>query len=720
MVGRVLFDVCVSWSWPVLLGSAKDAPLHTRWAVDVAVVTTRSDRATKRFFMGLRTARMEGTTIPASEVARFSMPGVHRLLTVALTAPCLFVPAAAAQGPLTGLPAGFDSVVVVRDVLPGVEAALASEVLQAPLVREQLEAVGVELGAIRAALAVFSRHVPVEIVVAAPPRAIAAGAHLWGAVLALLLRTEDGDDADARARLKAHIAALADIDVVGHVRARDADTAEQWFDALTDALDALPVDDGLRVAISGATIDLTFEPLRWRRGQALTRFSLPATLADDWPLRWTMQLRHEGRRLSFRLGKACEGQLDPALLGDLWRDASEQLFFGRLNAAAAITVMDDVFDFVDEREGLLEDVLERDPRLSLMFESLSVRLASLDPVSAYALNLLEGGVELLDHTEFAEGGEVEVLPPGGVLGYVDPAQAALFASGAELDSLIHALLEAARDEFVERAARDELAARKTPATRALAFLDEELMPFREFFAGEASVCFASGTLLVLDGASDISSIEVTTPSGPVTGKLEDVRVPAFAIVGRLAEGEDPWRFAQACSASALVALGPAPEPLQLADVDLGLGVPTRTIPWTAWARGGRGFRLVGDLQPHWFVHAGALAFSTSPALSRRMLAQHGSTDTAPPAGVAGWWRCSGETLARAIEQVATAVVAAAAPSLSGVRAALGVELDAAAAEATRQGCDVAAAIARRIGRIEMRQRLEDRSYSDRLTLTWAR
>lgn len=658
--------------------------------------------------------------MPASGIPRFSMPGVHRLLAAALTAACLQVPSVAAQGPLTGLPAGFDSVVVVRDFLPGVEAALASEILQAPLVREQLEAAGVELGAIRAALAVFARQVPVEIVVAAPPRAIAAGAHLWGAILSLLLRAKEEDDADATARLKAHIEALADLDVVGHVRARDADTAEQWFEALTDALDALPADEALRVVISGAAIDLTFEPLRWRQGQALTRLSLPTNLAEQWPLRWTLQLRHEDARLSFRLGKACEGQLDPATLGDLWRDAPEQLFFARLNAAAAMTVMDDVLDFVGEREELLDEVLERLPGMDLMFESLNARLAALDPVSAYALNLLEGGVELLDHTEFVAGGEVEVLPPGGVLGYVDPAQAMLFASSAELDSLVHALLEAARDEFVERAARDELARRNTPATRALAFLDQDLMPFREFFAGEASVCFASGTVLVLDGASEVTAIEVTTPSGPVEGKLDDARIPAFAIAGRLADDADPWQFAQACSASALAVLGPAQEPLQLVEVDLGLGVPTRTIPWAAWTRGGLGVRIVGDLQPHWFVHAGALTFSTSPALSRRMLATHGAAGAAPPAGVVGWWRCSGETLAQAIEQVATTLVAAAAPSLEAVRGALGVALDAADAEAAHQGCEVAAAIARRVGRIEMRQRMDGRSYSDRLTLTWAR
>ncbi len=37
------------------------------------------------------------------------MPRVLRLLAVALTASSLLVPAAGAQGPLTGLPAGFDA-----------------------------------------------------------------------------------------------------------------------------------------------------------------------------------------------------------------------------------------------------------------------------------------------------------------------------------------------------------------------------------------------------------------------------------------------------------------------------------------------------------------------------------------------------------------------------------------------------------------------------------
>lgn len=36
-----------------------------------------------------------------------------------------------------------------------------------------------------------------------------------------------------------------------------------------------------------------------------------------------------------------------------------------------------------------------------------------------------------------------------------------------------------------------------------------------------------------------------------------------------------------------------------------------------------------------------------------------------------------------------------------------------------RGCEVAAAIARRVGRMEMQQRIDGRAYSDRLTLTWA-
>jgi hypothetical protein len=35
----------------------------------------------------------------------------------------------------------------------------------------------------------------------------------------LLLRTKEGEDAEATARLKAHVEALTDLDVVGHVLA---------------------------------------------------------------------------------------------------------------------------------------------------------------------------------------------------------------------------------------------------------------------------------------------------------------------------------------------------------------------------------------------------------------------------------------------------------------------------------------------------------------------
>ncbi len=656
--------------------------------------------------------------------ARASMSRVHRRLAAAFATVCLLGPTAA-QTPLSTLPAGFDSVLVVRDVLPSLQAALESEALQTalielPFLSDRLAGAGVNVEVLRAALHLYERQIPREVVVAAPPQAITAVAHLWGAFMALVVLSTDTDDDVVADRLEAHVTALADLMLVGHVRLRDEATAKRWFGLVTDTLDALPVDDALSIATTGDTLEVSIEPLRLGDGRLLARIGLADLPAKLPLLRWALKLERDGPMLTIRVGPGAPGELDAATLGHLWRNTPEQLFFARLNAAAAATVLDDVETFMEENEDAIDDLVEREPRLRLMLESLSTRFSDLDPMTTQVLNLTARGLELLDNTEFAMSGDLPALPPSGMLGYVDPELTAFGAANLDLDLLANVLLEQWRDQIVARAARAEMAKKDAFAVRALTFFDAALLPLQEFFAGEASACFAAGTLLVLEGTSEVASITVTSPAGEVTATHAGMRLPAFAMLGRLAEGADPWQFAQACSVNALAALGPVDKPLLLTEVDLGLGVPTRVVPWAAWSWGGRSVTLAGDVQPHWFVHAGSLAFSSSPTLSRRLLARHGAKNVAPPTGVVGWWRCSGAALAQAVDHLAATVLALADPTQAQLRAALGVDLDATQAQVVRQVRDVLVALARRVELIEMQQRFDGPIYSDRITLTWAR
>ncbi len=639
--------------------------------------------------------------------------------SAALLAATLLAPVAAQADPLD-LPAGFDSLVVVRDVLPALQAALASEVLNAPLVADQLAAGGVRLDALRAGLAVFARHVPVEVVIGTPPQSLAVGAHMWGAVAALIVLGTDPEAAEAKARLKTHFGALGDLAIAGRARARDLDTARFWFDALTDALDELPEAPGLAVAVEGDTIELGFEPLRFRQGQALQRFGLPASLAADLPLRWTVRIQRVDATLTFRVGKAAPGALDPAVLGPLWRNAAEQLFFGRLNATVAQEVMDGVREFIEEHEAELDAAVERDAVFGRILDLLASQEEWTDPTTTCALNLIDGGMELLDNTDFGEGAEVEPLRQGGVVGYIDPAFSMFGAVNLDADLVFHLVLEMLSEQVERRAARDRLAGRETGATRLDAFCGDQLLPLREFFGGDESECFAGGTLLVLESGSEVTSITASGPGGDAKASLEGVRLPAFAWIGELAADSEPFGFARACTGSALAMLGAAGTAVQLAEADLGLGVPTRVVPWSAIVRGGSSLALGGDVQPHWFVHAGSLGFSTSPALSRRLLARHAASQLVPPAGVMGWWRYGGAASADAIDQVGAALATFAAPAQASVRTALGVDLTPAAAGTLQEACRLAAALVRRIDRIEMRQRIDGRRYDDRITVMWAR
>ena len=98
-----------------------------------------------------------------------------------------------------------------------------------------------------------------------------------------------------------------------------------------------------------------------------------------------------------------------------------------------------------------------------------------------------------------------------------------------------------------------------------------------------------------------------------------LRLPAVAVVSRPRSVDDGWTFADTTTAKLLQSL--RRPPAGLVELDLGLGVPTRVLPWTALL-GDHGVRVEveGEARLHWCQRGDLLVCSSSVALTRALLA----------------------------------------------------------------------------------------------------
>jgi hypothetical protein len=109
--------------------------------------------------------------------------------------------------------------------------------------------------------------------------------------------------------------------------------------------------------------------------------------------------------------------------------------------------MDGVFEFMDDHEDALDAAIERDPVLGTVLDFQAGQSVWTNPTTTNALNLNEGGVELLDNNDYGEGEDVAALPAGGVIGYVDPALSMFGAMSLEADLLFSVVLESTADHL---------------------------------------------------------------------------------------------------------------------------------------------------------------------------------------------------------------------------------------------------------------------------------
>lgn len=247
---------------------------------------------------------------------------------------------------------------------------------------------------------------------------------------------------------------------------------------------------------------------------------------------------------------------------------------------------------------------------------------------------------------------------------------------------------------------------------------------RELAHRTARERFGPGSAVVFGTKGRLERVEVSfeADNRPQRFGGRDLPIPELALVGRPkapADEASVRRFVEELYAALATGIRSAARPANVADrpvpavdriastrVDLGLGVATWEFGAAALtaASGEAKVRVdvVGDLRPHFFVVDGTLVLSTSPRLSRTLLAARGGAAprlALPPADGASLvsvGRYPGEPMARGAEHVKAWVVAAA----DDAGRAAGRPADAAETEEAGRMLDAAAQFTRLIDRAE--------------------
>jgi hypothetical protein len=463
--------------------------------------------------------------------------------------------ALSAQDPaplLDRVPAGFENVLQVRDVLPAVERLLAAPVLDAAC-KESAQHLAVldpdfdpvPPRALLGPLALIRAQVPTELVLAMPAATAADLGALYRAAMTagfgwMVVERGKIDEpllAGYREVPAEVLAAIGEPRLFVGLRARSPRVAEAWFDALVDAVDALPeaavarqVDDGgLRARTTlGALLDLPTPrgPSLWQALSSTGAYPAgdPATAAlraglDG--LRLGLEVRIDGDVLEVRLGPG-----DPP--------AAEPAPGAAVDPAALVAAAWDLGGFQDEVLELLtlassfgaatiEHLEATEPGRYERF--LSTAGSLYEPSATGSLRLLvdEGGGELRVTTPLST--DPDWTPPAAAATAVAdfvPARATLVASSGfyTLDEWLMGNYTAAASTLLDlggEAALRGLAGLGEQATDAAVRMLVEFEDLHDFLAGEDSAVFADGVLFVLDldegGAPGVALVGAPTTPG---------------------------------------------------------------------------------------------------------------------------------------------------------------------------------------------------------------
>lgn len=521
---------------------------------------------------------------------------------------------------LARLPSDTTNLVVVHDVMPHVEALLASKTVGEVLaasgdIQEGLFGMRLDAARLRRQLELVRAFVPTEIVVAGTDDTVAALSQ-WADLAGIgILPWVGGDDAeivkDVQDAALAALRGLRSPTLVAWIRMRDERTAEGWFDSAVEALDKAP-REGLEVATEDTKVTLRIAPLRVAGGtlrKVLERSGV-AVPADVDP-RLVVCLEQRGAELELRIAEPKAGPLAPLRLGRLWVPGPTQAGFARIDVGEASEA---VSDTMERWWGIAAAI--QDEELAGRLHRL---LANLDGllVPTTTRVVVDEGVVWTHEVEFDDGVTEVESPSRAVLRCIDRDAGPFLLSAMSLD----VELASACDTVIMQA-----------AARGLD-LPEALGSIAEFLAGEESAVFGAGTLVVSRPAKF---------RGAKKWQLPELPFGAIALVAQAHDAESAVAFMRELAGHLAAGLGIEGAPW--IERDLGVGVPTQALDLERCLPGWGEAGIDADFAPHWAVVDSVLVLSTDPALSRELVTRiRGKVmPTLPAKVVIDWLRWSGD------------------------------------------------------------------------------
>lgn len=534
---------------------------------------------------------------------------------------------------LARLPANASTVLVLRDLLPPVEALLrmpqVAELLQATAeLQEQTFGMSFSGPGLLKQLQLVRDFVPVQaglgIDAASIDGLVALGRVAWAETL---LRAMTGRKVPAatlaavREQCQNALAKLTAPTGVVLLEVRNERVAESWFDQATGAAQAMAADPAIEVVEGDGTLVVRFDVFalqdgRLRRRLAASGIELPAT--TSLPL--SLRLEQKGTELSLRLGEPAAGPVPPAGLGPRWSPDAAQVFFARFDmTAVALAVAEEA-----ERMAGIAEELPAMRGLAATVEALRLQSEQFSEPTTGSVRIAES-VEFVSEMQFAddEGADLVQLPPERLLRCVRPEDGPFQVSAAPLPFLLEGMVDDGRNRLGRKG-------KSEPLLEALSAGLGEIDGVGGFGFGTVTVSRKAA----FRGAPGWQAGAMPFASVAFVGVVEDAEaVATFARELCLRCGD------------AIDSDGPV-----FVEKDVGLGVPTHVLRLELLPSP-FGAGVDGDWSPHWFLADGVFVLATDVAWSHELLARmrDGNTLSLPTGRIVDWALCRSEHLAACFE-----------------------------------------------------------------------
>lgn len=547
---------------------------------------------------------------------------------------------------LARLPANASNVLVVRDLLPPVEALLRTpqvvELLAATTeLQERTFGTSFSAQGLRKQLQLVRDFVPVRAGLGVDAGSIDGMVELGRAALfatVLLAAGEKVEEArpalaSMREQCQEALTKLRSPNGLVFAELRDERVAEAWFGRAVKLAASMGTDPAVDVVEADASLTVSFDMFALGNGRLRKQLAASGVeLPPERTLPIVLRLEQRGAELVLRVGEPATGPLVASSLGQHWSTDPAQVLFSRIDLSALATAAADAEERVT---AIAEHVsaLQSHARMVQAFQLQSEEMAT--PVTG-AVRIADGVAFVSDSDLGADAQHLEA-PPARLLRCVRPDEGPFQVSSLPLPILASATLAEAKQRL----------ARKGGSAALVDAL------FAGFDDAAALDVFGWGTVVVSRKAAFRSA--PGWQGGPMP-------FASVAVLGVLEEGEDGEAFLRELllrCGDAVDSDGPV-----CRQQDVGLGVPTQVLRLELLpAPFGAG--VDADWSPHWFVVDGILVISSDVAWSKELIARlRGDGAVQLPAGrVVDWSMWQSDHLAATCEGLTKwfSVMAAAKP-----------------------------------------------------------